>query len=99
MFVVLITYTKAAEEVEAARPAHRTFLDQCVRSGHLVVSGPRKDRKGGVILVKGGSLEEVKALFAKDPFQTEGVGSYEFLEFQPAKHAPGFELFLPTPQG
>jgi uncharacterized protein YciI len=97
MFLVLIHYTRPLEEVEKVRASHRSFLDECVATGHLVVSGPRKPKTGGVLLVRGSSLEEVKAIFAKDPFHVAGVASYEFVEFDPVKHAPGFERFLTSP--
>jgi uncharacterized protein YciI len=62
MFLVLIRYTKPLEEVERIRASHRSFLDECVATGHLLVSGPRKPKTGGVILARAGSLEEVKSL-------------------------------------
>ncbi len=94
MFLVLVHYTAPLEEVEKVRASHRSFLDECVATGHLVVSGPRKPRTGGVILINASSLEEVKALFARDPFQVAGVADYEFVEFEPVKRAAGFEPFL-----
>lgn len=97
MFLVLVHYTKPLDEVEKIRASHRSFLDECVATGHLVVSGPRKPKTGGVILIRASSLDEVKALFAKDPFQVAGVADYEFVEFEPVKRAPGFELFLGPP--
>ncbi|HUK12723.1 MAG TPA: YciI family protein [Thermoanaerobaculaceae bacterium] len=97
MVLVMITYVKPAEEVERVRPTHREFLDTCVRSGHLVVSGPRTDHRGGVVLVRARDAAEARAVFAKDPFQTLGIATYEFVEFNPAKRAPAFEPFLAPP--
>jgi uncharacterized protein YciI len=97
MFLVLIQYTRPLEEVERVRASHRSFLDEYYASGHLIVSGPREPKTGGVVLARAGSLEEVKAIFAKDPFQVAGVADYEYVEFEAAKHAPGFEPFLKVP--
>lgn len=94
MFLVLINYLKPIDEVEKGRPPHREFLDKCVRSGHLIVSGPRADHKGGVLLARARDLAEVSGIFAKDPFQLTGLAKYEFIEFKPVKHAPGFDPFL-----
>ncbi len=94
MVLVLIRYIKPLADVQSGRAAHRAFLDECVASGHLIVSGPREDQTGGILLARGRSVDEVRAIFAKDPFQTSGLASYEFVEFTPAKHAPGFAAFL-----
>ena len=97
MFLVLIHYTRPPEEVERVRASHRSFLDEYYASGHLVVSGPRQPKTGGVVLARASSLDAVKAIFAKDPFQVAGVADYEFVEFEAVKHAPGFEIFLEPP--
>lgn len=97
MFLVLIRYLKPLAEVERGRAAHRAFLDSCVASGHLIVSGPREDHTGGIVLARGRDLDAVRAVFANDPFQVSGTAAYEFVEFKPAKHAPGFAAFLTPP--
>ena len=85
-FLVEITYTASPEAVAAARPGHRAHLQTGYDSGMLLFSGPQTPPVGGLVLARAASLEAVQAFFAQDPFQTSGVATYRFLEFNPVLH-------------
>ncbi|MGC8723409.1 MAG: YciI family protein [Acidobacteriota bacterium] len=98
MVVVLVHYVKPLEEVDRLVPSHKAFLAEYYRRGLLLLSGPRTPRtEGGLILARSGSVEELRALFAKDPFAVAGVAEYEFLAFEPTMRAGGTEPFLAAP--
>ena len=94
MFVVILRYIKPLEEIEAVVPAHREFLDRYYANGNFIVSGRQNPPVGGLIVCKANSLEEIQAIMKEDPFNTEGIAEYSFIEFGPTKHALGFEQFL-----
>lgn len=77
----------------AVRPRHLEHLRPLDRAGRVVVAGPlfRDDGetpRGSLIVLEAGSLEEVRALAARDPYVTEGVFErYEVMPF--AKVFPG----------
>lgn len=87
MFVVILTYHKPIEDVEKLTVPHRAFLDQLYADGVLVASGPQVPRTGGILLAKGGrSKDELWALLQADPFYTEGIATYDIIEFNPVKY-------------
>jgi uncharacterized protein YciI len=94
LFLVLIRYLRPAEEIDRLRPAHREFLRRHYDSGQLLVSGPRVDRTGGVVLARGESSAEVASWFAEDPYAVAGAARHEVIEFTVGSHADGFERFL-----
>ncbi len=87
MFVVKLTYRKPIEEVEKVTVPHRLFLDKLYADDVLVMSGPAVPRTGGILLAKGGrSKDELWQILQNDPFHTEGIATYEIIEFNPIKH-------------
>ena len=94
MFVLLLKYTKAIEEVQKHTEAHRDYLDQFYQAGTLIVSGRRIDQTGGIVLANMASLAEVEQFIAADPYKTAGVVEYEAIDFHPSKWAQEFGPFL-----
>ncbi|WP_147822276.1 YciI family protein [Salidesulfovibrio onnuriiensis] len=94
MFLILLTYVKPLEAVDACLEGHVAFLEKYYGLGKFLCSGRKNPRTGGVILCRAASAEEVRTIIAEDPFHREGVAEYEVIEFEPTKYAPGFEAFL-----
>jgi len=94
LFLVLIRYLRPPEELDRLRPAHREFLRRHYDAGRLLVSGPRVDRTGGVVLARGDSAVEVASWFQDDPYALARAAGYEVIEFTVGSHADGFERFL-----
>lgn len=91
MFVLLLTYTKPVDEVDALMRDHMRWLNEGYRDGHFVVSGRRVPRTGGVIIARGDDREAVEALAAADPFVTGGVATVEVIQFNASQTAEGLE--------
>jgi uncharacterized protein YciI len=91
VFVLLLTYVKPLDEVDALMGAHMAWLKEHYAAGRFVVSGRRVPRTGGVIIARGGDLAEVEALAASDPFVRGGVATCEVIEFRPSQASPGFD--------
>ena len=51
--LIVLTYVKPLEEVDALLPAHVAWLDQGYAQGLFLVSGRRVPRTGGVIVTRG----------------------------------------------
>ena len=90
MFVLLLTYTKPLEEVDALMRDHMKWLNAQYAAGRFVVSGRQIPRAGGVILARGGDREEIEAIAAADPFVKRGVATVEVIQFRVSQSAPGF---------
>ncbi len=61
-------------ELIAAHIAHLRQLDE---NGQLVLCGPFKDHKGGMVVVKADSREAARQIAESDPFIKEGFETYE----------------------
>lgn len=93
-FVVEITFSVPFEKVEPVVPAHREFLQGGYDAGLLLMSGPQNPRVGGIVVARAESLEAIQALFAKDPYQLNGVATYRFVEFNPVKRQAFLESWV-----
>ena len=87
MFVVLLTYTKPLEEVDALMRDHMAWLNENYAAGRFLVSGRQVPRTGGVIVAHGDDRAEIEALAATDPFVTGGVATAEIIQFRASQRA------------
>ncbi len=90
MILVLLTYKVDIAQIDELRPAHVDWLKQGVADGRLLVAGRKVPVTGGFFMARG-SLEEVQAWAATDPFATAGAAEYAFVEVAPSILAPGLE--------
>lgn len=90
MIVVLLSYKVDIAEIDRLRPAHVEWLKQALAEGRLLLAGRQQPATGGMFLARG-SMDEVKAWAAHDPFAVEGAADYQFLEVTPSILAPGME--------
>ena len=94
MYIIILTYQKDLSEVEKHLEAHRAYLDKHYASGYFIASGAQVPRKGGVILCKAGSKEEILDIIAQDPFHKHRIATYQIIEFTPTKFSEAFGKVL-----
>lgn len=94
MYIIILTYQKDLSEVEKHLEAHRAYLDKHYASGYFIASGAQVPRKGGVILCKAGSKEEILDIIAQDPFHEHRIATYQIIEFTPTKFSEAFGKVL-----
>jgi uncharacterized protein YciI len=92
-FIIEITYTVPFEQLADVVPEHRAFLQAGYDRGWALFSGPQVPKTGGIIVARAPSLEALKAFFAEDPFQKQGLGTYRFIEFDPVKRQAFMETW------
>ena len=92
MFVLLLSYTKPVEEVDAVMREHMAWLRRQYAAGRFVVSGRQIPRTGGVIVARGDDREEIEEIAASDPFVTAGVATVEVVHFRASQSADGFDV-------
>lgn len=56
---------------------HAAHLAELDKAGKLVLAGPIPERAGGLIVLRAGSLEEVRAIAEDDPLVRGGYQTYE----------------------
>lgn len=94
MFIVSLTYTSSIEEIEKYLSEHVEFLNEQYGLGKFQLSGRKVPRTGGVIIATVKSREELEKLLANDPFQREGLASYEITEIVPTKSSPELDFLI-----
>ena len=97
LYLILLTYVRAPEEVAAHLEEHRAYLRRAYAEGHFIVSGPRVPAEGGVILARAASEDDVRALIRTDPFSQRGIAEYQVIAFNALWSAPQFAPFLALP--
>ena len=69
-------------EKEQNYEAHRHWLDDQHKAGHLLFSGPTTDGAYGIYVMLAANLDEAKALAAQDPHHSEGIRAMEVREWR-----------------
>jgi uncharacterized protein YciI len=85
VYVMVSTYLRPLDEVDAARPEHFEFLDALEAAGKLVGSGRQDPPIGGIVIVRAGSADEARAIMADDPFVTRRLATYEAVGWTPTR--------------
>lgn len=78
--VVLLSYVRPLDEVDAQMAAHVAWLEQGFGQSVFLVAGRRTPRTGGVVVMRG-TREAVERVVATDPFVTSGVATAEVVPF------------------
>lgn len=94
MFVVLLTYCKPLEEIDALMAPHVQWLEAQYARGLFLASGRRVPRTGAVILTRDCERSMLEEILAQDPFSIAGAVKHEVVEFTPGMSDPGFAACL-----
>ena len=92
--VVVLTYVKPLEEVDAQFAAHVVWLKQGYAEGIFLASGRKIPRSGGVILAKGDDMTALQNRLSLDPFQQSGVAKAEIIPFEATMTSPSLQALL-----
>ncbi len=68
-------------DMKKAIDGHLEYLDRGFRDGSILVSGPKSNSPGGIILVKVNSEEELREFIRNDPLALAKAQDYEAIEF------------------
>jgi len=87
-FIVDLTYKVPLARIEESSPAHRAYIQTGIDRGLILCAGPRVPRDGGLIIARADRRETLEAFFSFDPYLSEGLADYRYVEFQPLRHSP-----------
>ena len=80
----IVPFEKRAPELIAS---HRQFLQQGYDEGRFLLSGPTIPPKGGILIARAESLEELNGFLANEPYCKAGVMRFsKITEFNPVQH-------------
>ncbi|EMG7110219.1 hypothetical protein V5J96_001428 [Enterobacter cloacae] len=83
VYIVILTYIKPLQEIEAEILTHVERLNM-EGKGTFLASGRRFPRTGGVILAKCESLASLEERLREDPFHRLKPATVEFIPFVPS---------------
>lgn len=94
MYLLIVSYTKSAEEVAPHVSAHSAWVKRYINEGIFLFAGPKKDKSGGAILAK--SIDEIllKQILAEDSYVKANVCNYQVIDFDCKAVATGLELLI-----
>src|SRR4051794_10715564 len=87
MFIIELTYKVDLAEIDRHMAAHMAFVRKYYTAGHLLMSGRKVPRDGGILLALGDSRAQVEAIAAEDPFCVHGLADARVIEFRVSQHA------------
>jgi uncharacterized protein YciI len=85
VYLMISTYSKPLEEVDAVRDDHLVFLDGLEKRGLVVSAGRQDPPVGGVIIFNVDTEAEAQELIAGDPYVRAGVAAYTPTGFKPSR--------------
>lgn len=75
--------------------AHRAFLQKGYDDGHFLLSGPHVPPKGGILIARAPSREQLDQLLAEEPFTKAKVMRFRsIVEFEPVQFQPCLEAWF-----
>ncbi|MDB6141553.1 MAG: cyclohydrolase [Pseudomonas sp.] len=77
MYIVSLTLTQPAEQVEPHNKTHGEWVRRYIEEGLILFGSVKTADRGGVILVKSVPQEELDRALAEDSYVMAGVGTYE----------------------
>jgi len=85
----IVPFEQRAPELIAA---HRQFLQDGYDEGWFLLSGPSIPPKGGILIARAESLEELNTFLADEPYGKANVMRFsKITEFDPVQHQPALK--------
>jgi len=70
------------EEWTVSLDEHLAWMKEQHEAGHILFSGPSRDRKRGIYVIRANSRQEAERIAAGDPFTAAGFCAYDLLEWE-----------------
>ncbi|QEI06463.1 hypothetical protein FXN63_11945 [Pigmentiphaga aceris] len=90
LFAITLNYIRPIEEVQVHLDAHKHWLVQAIKSGHILFAGPLEPGPGGFILAVAENISDIQDLIANDPFDIQQVAAFDIQACHPAIRAEKF---------
>lgn len=94
MYLLIVSYTKPADEVTPHVETHSAWVKKYFSQGIFLMAGPKKSKLGGAILVKSIEKDMLKKIIAEDSYVQADVADYQIIDFDCKATAPGLESLV-----
>lgn len=92
VYAIMLKMKDGKKFDQAVIRRHVEHLRSLDDNGRLVVCGPFKDGKGGIVVLRAQSREEAESMAKQDPFVAEGFEDYEVRELLAANRNNNYLL-------
>ena len=93
-YLVELNFLKPFSSFGDVVPQHRAFLQTGYDNGLLLMSGPRDDKTGGIVVARAPDLPTLQSFFEQDPYKLNGLAEHRFVGFTAAKRSPLVEDWI-----
>ena len=93
-YLVELRFLKPFESFGDVVGQHRSFLQGGYDQGLLLLSGPRADKQGGIVIARADDEQTLERYFAADPYRQAGLAEHRIVPFSAAKYAPFVEEWI-----
>lgn len=93
-FLVELHFLKPFASFGDVVAQHRAFLQTGYDRGFLLMSGPREDKTGGIVVARAPDLPTLQSFFDADPYKRHDLAEHRFVGFVAAKRAPLVEDWI-----
>ncbi len=94
MYLLIVSYTKPADEVAPHIPAHAAWVKKYLDEGVFLFAGPKKSKLGGVILTKSIDKDRLKKIISEDSYVQQDVCEYQIIDFDCKVAAPQLQMLM-----
>ncbi|WP_192457388.1 YciI family protein [Musicola keenii] len=84
LHAITLEYTSPKYEFEKHMDAHKKWLADNIRGGHIIFAGPLENGTGGFILASGINAAEIGMLLSDDPFVIFKLVKIDIKTIEPA---------------
>ncbi|MGA9762092.1 MAG: YciI family protein [Gaiellaceae bacterium] len=95
-FLIESTFKRPFESFGDAVAEHRAHLKKGYDEGWLLVSGPKLDKSGGIMVARVDSVATIEAFFDADPYRHRGLAEYRVTGFDAVLSDPLIAGWLAT---
>jgi uncharacterized protein YciI len=81
-YLILRKPIKPREQWTVTLDQHLVWMKIQHDSGTVILSGPTRDRKLGIYVIRAASREEAERIASADPYTKAGLCSFEVLEWE-----------------
>jgi uncharacterized protein YciI len=85
LFIILLKFAENRDQASRFMEEHSAWIRRGFADGVFTLLGSLQPQLGGGILAQGGSLEQIRARVAEDPFVAHGVVTAEILQLEPSR--------------
>lgn len=84
LYAITLTYASEPDILGAYVDAHKLWLGEMIKKGHIIFAGPLQNKPGGFILATASDSQSLENDIERDPFVKFGLVSVDIAVIEPA---------------